>query len=158
MDMCKANPNAARVAAGVRGPEPRRHRSDPRWVPAVQGRRPSVPRRVRLRRDDRLSRLVTKGGTYTSPLEALEFWNNIGRLFEAPDPEPEEFLRNGERLVVLGRFRGRSRATGQEVAVRFAHAYGLTDAERPMSEQKYKSFELIIDTAPVLAALAEQDR
>ena len=101
---------------------------------------------------------LPKGGTYASPLEALEFWNNTGQLFEDADPEPEEFVRNRDRLVVLGRFRGRSRATGEQIVVRFAHAYALTDAEGPMSEQKYTSFELIIDTAPVLAALAEEDR
>jgi ketosteroid isomerase-like protein len=101
---------------------------------------------------------LPKGGTYASPLEALEFWNNIGQLFEGADPEPEDFVRDGDRLVVLGRFRGRSRATGEQVGVRFAHAYGLTGAEEPMSEQKYTSFELIIDTAPVLAALDEEDR
>jgi ketosteroid isomerase-like protein len=36
---------------------------------------------------------LPKGGTYGSPVEALEFWNNIGELFEDPHPEPEEFTR-----------------------------------------------------------------
>ena len=79
-------------------------------------------------------------------------------LFENAHPEPDEFIREGDRLVVLGRFHGRSRATGKQIAVRFAHVYGLTGAEGPLSDQKFTSFELIIDTAPVLAALAEADR
>lgn len=96
---------------------------------------------------------LPKGVTYRSPMEALEYFNNIGELFEDARPEPEEFIRDGDRLVVLGRFHGRSRATGEQVAVRFAHVYGLPDAERPLREQKYTFFELIIDSAAVLSAL-----
>lgn len=95
------------------------------------------------------------GGTYGSPLEALEFWNNMGELFEGAYPDPEEFIRDGHRLVVLGRFHGRSRVTGEQVAIRFVHVFGLTDAEGPLSEQKFTSFELISDTAAVLSALAK---
>ena len=101
---------------------------------------------------------LPKGGTYRSALEALEFWNNVSELFEGAHPEPAEFIREGDRLVVLGHFRGRSRATGEPVAVRFAHVFGLTDAEGPLSDQRYISFELIIDTAPVLSALAKRGR
>jgi len=101
---------------------------------------------------------LPKGGTYGSPFEALEYWNTIGELFEDANPEPQEFIRDGDRLVVLGRFDGRSRATGDQISVRFAHVYGLTSAKGPIREQKYTSFELIIDTAPVVAVLAEEDR
>jgi uncharacterized protein len=99
---------------------------------------------------------LPKGGTYGSPLEALEFWNKIGELFEDAHPEPEEFIRDGDRLVVLGHFHGRSRATGGQVAIRFAHVFGLTDAEGPLSQQRFTSFELIGDTAALLAAITEQ--
>jgi hypothetical protein len=98
---------------------------------------------------------LPNGGTYGSPMEALEFWNNIGELFESSRPEPAEFIRDGDRLVVLGHFHGRSRATGEQVAARFAQVFGLTSAEGPMSEQRFTTFELIIDTAAVLSALAE---
>jgi ketosteroid isomerase-like protein len=93
------------------------------------------------------------GGTYSSPLEALEFWNSIPELFENPSPEPEEFIRDGRRLIVLGYFRGRARASGDEVRIRFAHVWGLPDPERPLTEQRYASFELIADTAAFLAAV-----
>jgi uncharacterized protein len=99
---------------------------------------------------------LPKGGTYGSPLEALEYFNYFGELFEDARPEPEEFVRDGARLVVLGHFRGRSRVSGEQVAVRFAHVYGVPDADRPLSEQKFTSFELIVDTAAVLSALAER--
>ena len=98
---------------------------------------------------------LPKGGTYRSPLEALEFWNNIGELFDGAHPEPEEFLRDGDRLVVLGRFHGRSRATGEQVAIRFAQVFGLTGGEGALREQRFTSFELIIDTAAALSAAPE---
>jgi ketosteroid isomerase-like protein len=98
---------------------------------------------------------LPKGGTYGSPLEALEFWNNVGELFEGAHPEPEEFIRDRDRLVVLGRFHGRSRATGEQVAVRFAQVFGLSGVEGPLRERRYSSLELIIDTAAVLSSLGE---
>jgi ketosteroid isomerase-like protein len=99
---------------------------------------------------------LPKGGVYRSPLEAIEFWNTMGELFEDAHPEPEEFIRDGDRLVVLGHFKGRSRATGEAVAIRFAHVLGLTSAHGPVSEQRNTSFELIADTAAVLSALGGQ--
>jgi ketosteroid isomerase-like protein len=98
---------------------------------------------------------LPKGGTYGSPLEALAFWNNIGELFESPHAEPEEFIRDRDQLVVLGHFHGRSRVRGEQVAIRFAHVFGLTGVGGPLSEQSYTSFELIIDSAAVLSALAK---
>ena len=99
---------------------------------------------------------LPKGGTYRSPLEALEFWNNIGELFEDPHPEPEEFIRDGDRLVVLGAFQGRARATGKQISARFAHVLGLSSSTGPLNEHRFTSLELIIDTAAVLAALGRE--
>jgi uncharacterized protein len=99
---------------------------------------------------------LPKGGTYDSPWEALEYFNNVGELFDNPHPEPEEFIRDGDRLVVLGHFHGRSRATGEQVAIRFAHVYRLTGVEGPLSQQRYAAFELVIDTAAVVAAITGQ--
>jgi ketosteroid isomerase-like protein len=99
---------------------------------------------------------LPKGGTYGSPLEALEFWNNIGELFEGQHAEPEEFIRDGDRLVVLGSFHGRASATGTETTARFAHVIGLSGTAGPLSEHRFASFELIVDTAAVLAALGQE--
>jgi ketosteroid isomerase-like protein len=99
---------------------------------------------------------LPKGGTYRSPWEALEFWNTIGELFEGARAEPEEFIGDGDRLVVLGTWQGRARATGEEIAVRFAHVFRLTGSAGNLSEQRFTSLELIIDTAAVLAALGQE--
>jgi len=96
---------------------------------------------------------LPKGGTYGSPWEALEFWNTIGELFEDPRPEPEEFIRDGDRLVVLGHFHGRARATGERVAIRFAHVVRLRGVEGPLSQRRWAALELLVDTGSVLAAI-----
>src|SRR5438128_2382256 len=59
---------------------------------------------------------LPKGGTYGSPWEALEFWNNIGELFDDPHPEPEEFIRDGERVGALGPWPGLAPASGRRAA------------------------------------------
>lgn len=99
---------------------------------------------------------LPKGGTYRSPWDALEFWNTIGELFEGALAEPEEFIGDGDRLVVLGTWQGRARATGEEIAVRFAHVLRLTGSAGNLSGQRLTSLELIIDTAAVLTALGHE--
>ena len=41
--------------------------------------------------------------------------------------EPDQLLDAGDRIVVLGRLRGRARATGLPFEVQFAHVWTLTD-------------------------------
>jgi ketosteroid isomerase-like protein len=81
----------------------------------------------------------------------------MGELFDEPHPEPEEFIRSGDRLVVLGHFHGHARATGRQVAIRFAHVYRLTGPEGPLSQRLYAAFELFIDTAAVVDAITGSD-
>jgi ketosteroid isomerase-like protein len=99
---------------------------------------------------------LPKGGTYGSPWDALEYFNNVGELFDDPYAEPEEFIRDGDRLVVLGHFHGRSRSTGEQLAIRFLHVFRLTGVEGPLSQQRNAAFELFIDTAAVVAATSGQ--
>ena len=41
--------------------------------------------------------------------------------------DPDDFLDAGDRVVVLGRMRGRAKATGQAFEMPFAHVWTLTD-------------------------------
>jgi ketosteroid isomerase-like protein len=93
------------------------------------------------------------GGTYTGPWEAMEFWTTIGELFERARPEPEEFIRVRDRLIVLGTWRGRSRETGEELATRFLHSIRLPDAEATVVGQRAEAVELFIDSAEILQAI-----
>jgi len=98
---------------------------------------------------------LPSGGTYDSPFEALEFWTRMGELFDSPYPDPEEFLRAGDRLVVLGTWRGRSRQTGEEIAARFVHDIRLSDGQGSLMDLKAVSFEVFSDTAAILKSLGE---
>jgi ketosteroid isomerase-like protein len=100
---------------------------------------------------------LPKGGIYRSPWDALEFWNTIGELFEDPHPEPEEFIRDGDRLVVLGTWHAVIPSSGRRVSARVVHVIRYSGGDVPLSEQKIIGFELIADTATFAAALAEAD-
>ena len=95
---------------------------------------------------------LRKGGAYGSRWEALEYFNNVAELFDSPHVKPEEFIRDGDRVVVLGHFHGRARSTGRQVAIRFLHLYRLTGIEEPLSQHR-NAFEFFIDTAAVVAAI-----
>ena len=60
--------------------------------------------------------------------------------------DPDDFLEAGELIVVLGRLRGRARATGEEYEVDFAHVWTLSDGV-PSRCHSY------FDTAPIMAVL-----
>jgi uncharacterized protein len=60
--------------------------------------------------------------------------------------DPDDFLDAGDRMVVLGRMRGRARASGEEYEVEFAHVWTLTDG---VASRLHAYF----DTAPILAVL-----
>jgi SnoaL-like domain len=100
----------------------------------------------------RIPSTLPAGGTYNSPLEALEFWTTIAELAESPYPDPEDFVRAGDRLIVFGTWRGRPRHTGEEIAVRFIHSFRTGGAGGSLVSQKLIDFELFIDTAAMLQA------
>jgi len=96
------------------------------------------------------------GGTYSGPWEAMEFWTTIGELIEHPYPDPQEFLRVDDRLLMFGVWRGRSRQTGEEIALRIEHVFRMSGAGESVIDRKIASFELFIDTAAFLEAIGPQ--
>jgi hypothetical protein len=60
--------------------------------------------------------------------------------------DPDDYIDAGDLIVVLGRLRGRARATGEQYEVPFAHAWNLSDG-MPSRCRSY------FDTAPIMAAL-----
>jgi ketosteroid isomerase-like protein len=60
--------------------------------------------------------------------------------------DPDDFIEAGDLIVVLGRLRGRARATGVEYEVDFAHVWTLSDG-MPSRCRSY------FDTAPIMAVL-----
>lgn len=88
-------------------------------------------------------------GTRHGPAGIQAFLEIFHDHVEGSWADPDEFLDAGDRVVVLGRMRGRSRSHGTEFEVAFAHVWGMTDGV-PSSLHSY------FDTAPILTALQRQ--
>jgi hypothetical protein len=96
------------------------------------------------------------GGTYADPWEALEFTTTVSDRVDDPHSEPEEFIGDGDRVVVLGTWHAVVPSSGRHATVRFAHVFTWS-GEGPLTGRKARSFELICDTVSFAAALAEGD-
>jgi ketosteroid isomerase-like protein len=86
------------------------------------------------------------GGWYRGPQEVLGFLGSVGEHVDDLGVEVDEYLDCGASVVALGRVRGRSRATGEEIAVGLAHVWRLR-------EGRVVWFYNYVDTAALLAAL-----
>ena len=65
---------------------------------------------------------------------------------EGPWADADDFVDAGDRIVVLGRLRGRARASGEEFEVPFAHVWSLSEGVPSRCRSYY-------DTAPIMAVL-----
>lgn len=91
------------------------------------------------------------GGVRSGPDAAIkDGWWQIGRLF-AIRAEPQQWFEadGGSRLVVIGVYRGRARATGRALEADFAH---LWEAE----DDRLTALRQITDSALWTAALEEE--
>jgi ketosteroid isomerase-like protein len=61
--------------------------------------------------------------------------------------DPDDFLQDGDWIVVLGRISGSGRISGQHFEVPFAHVWGMTDGVP-------SHFRSYFDATPIMAALA----
>jgi ketosteroid isomerase-like protein len=75
------------------------------------------------------------GGTHHGPDGVRTF----ARIFR-------DHVEAGDRIIALGRLRGRARESGHDFEVEFAHVWALTDGVASRVRVYY-------DTAPILAAL-----
>lgn len=69
------------------------------------------------------------GGELHGLDELIPHIQAVGELWESPRAEPEEFLPAGDRLVVLGTWRARVKATGAPVEAPFAHVGEFRDGK-----------------------------
>jgi uncharacterized protein len=86
------------------------------------------------------------GGTHHGPDGVRAFASIFRDHVDGPWAEPDDILDAGDRIVVLGRLRGRAKQSGHEFEVEFAHVWALTDGVASRVRVYY-------DTAPILAAL-----
>lgn len=66
------------------------------------------------------------GGTYNGPNAVLEgVFMRLGTEWEGFAAVPGEFVDGGDTIVALGRYSGKSNATGKSFAADFAHVWKL---------------------------------
>jgi uncharacterized protein len=76
-------------------------------------------------------------GERRGPEGALEFFKNLGSEVEFESFEPADFIAEGDRVVVLGRERGRVRRTGKT----FDNAWALVFTVRDGMVAGFRCYE-----------------
>jgi ketosteroid isomerase-like protein len=78
--------------------------------------------------------------------QVMEFFQTLNSAFEVQRFEPETFVAEGDRVIVLGRETTLIRATGKVLEVPWAHAFTLRNG-------KIVALQEYVDTAAVVAEL-----
>jgi ketosteroid isomerase-like protein len=89
---------------------------------------------------------------YHGPAGAMQFNAEWADAWDDWELEPEDYIDAGERVVVIVNQRGRSKATGIPVEMRFAQVWTLEDG-LAIRMQMYAS----VDEALEAVGLSEQD-
>ena len=90
--------------------------------------------------------LPDRGTHHGSEAVASNVFASVVESWDGFQASPEEFLDAGDRVVVLGRFQGTGKATGQTLEAPYAHVWTLR-------EGKAVHFRNYMDTASFLRAL-----
>ena len=96
------------------------------------------------------SEVLPWGGTRHGRDGARTYFELLDEHVENGWGDPDEYLEAGDRIVVLGRLRGRARATGREFEASFVHVWDFQDGVAI-------TFNSVLDSAVVLAALEGRD-
>lgn len=87
------------------------------------------------------------GGTYIGPQAVLEnVFAKLNSEWEGFAGVPEQFVAEGDTVVVLGRYRGKYRATGKQFDAPFAHVWTVENG-------RAVTFRQLTDTALAREAL-----
>lgn len=79
---------------------------------------------------------------------ATEFFTLMAEVEDTLKFEPQEFIAQGDKVVVIGQYEARAKTTGREYATYFVHVFTLRDA-------KITSFVEYTDTAAITAAFVK---
>lgn len=88
-------------------------------------------------------------GLHRGPGEVAQFFAGIAEHVSEPSVEMHEFLSTGDRVIALGRFRGRGTRSGVTFEAPEAHIWRLS-GERVVEMKTYA------DTAAIVRALATE--
>ena len=88
---------------------------------------------------------VPGAGTFDGRDDALAALGRAAGAFESIASKPDEFIENGDTVVVLGHTEGQT-SSGNDVKVPFVHVWRMEGG-------KIKRGQLLTDTAVILGAL-----
>jgi ketosteroid isomerase-like protein len=88
------------------------------------------------------------GGNRRGREEVAQFFAAIGERLEVEEFSPEQFVAQGDQVIVFGRERMRTRSTGRVYQGKWVHAFKLRGA-------KIAQFREYTDTATIVQALAD---
>ena len=90
---------------------------------------------------------IPGSGTYTGKDEIVQnAWSAIPQTFDSFTLSPDEFIEQGDTVIVLGHQEAKAKSSGKEVKVPFVHVWRFEDG-------KVKRAQLLTDTAVVAEAL-----
>jgi uncharacterized protein len=93
------------------------------------------------------SNRIPGSGTYTGAEEIVQkAWSQIPENFDDFKLSPDEFIEDGDTVVVLGHSNAKAKSTGKEIKVPFVHVWRFEG-------EQAKRVQLLTDTAVVAEAL-----
>lgn len=87
-------------------------------------------------------------GTRNGHAGAGEFFGLMAEIEDVLKFEPREFIAQGDKVVVVGHFAGRPKATGREYETYWVHVFTMRDG-------KISNFAEYTDTAAIAAAFTK---
>ena len=87
-------------------------------------------------------------GTHNGQAGAEFFFTTMAECEDTLKFEPREFIAQGDKVVVVGHYEGRAKATGREYATYFVHVFTLR-------EGKVSNFVEYTDTAAIAEAFVK---
>ena len=88
---------------------------------------------------------VPFAGTWRGREEVGRFFTTVAQAQDVIEFEPEDFIAQGDKVVVLGRFSSRVKSTGRVSASAWGHVWAVKDG-------KVTHFREYVDTAAVSRA------
>jgi uncharacterized protein len=87
-------------------------------------------------------------GTHNGHTGAAEFFTLMAEAEDTLKFEPQEFIAQGDKVVVIGHYEGRVKSTGREYETYFVHVFTLRNS-------KITSFVEYTDTAAITNAFVK---
>jgi ketosteroid isomerase-like protein len=89
---------------------------------------------------------LATSGKRTGRQEVAEFFGAVNQAFDIQRFEPEEFIAQSDRIVVLGSETARVKTTGKVIELDWVHVFKMRNG-------KVVAFQEFFDTAAVVAAM-----